>query len=147
MCSPEWRIPPACFNKRGSKKADASVRPAVSLDGRFGPEPFLKAFCRLRKNRERKLRHRAKLRRAKETFISEVKQRDVRLRHLEDEVQLSKSLREKVGARTHPHTDLFWFLQSPNLSTPLEGLWGKAPQALEPNVKLWNPNPVFPPKR
>nr|XP_020636904.1 coiled-coil domain-containing protein 30-like [Pogona vitticeps] len=70
----------------------------VDLSIRFGPEPFLKAFCHLRKNRERKLRHRAKLRRAKETFISEVKQRDVRLRHLEDEVQLSKSLREKDQA-------------------------------------------------
>nr|XP_020636902.1 coiled-coil domain-containing protein 30-like [Pogona vitticeps] len=53
----------------------------------------------VRKNHERKLRHRAKLQRAKETLISEVEQRDVRLRRLEYEVQLLKMLREEVGAR------------------------------------------------
>nr|XP_028597501.1 coiled-coil domain-containing protein 30 [Podarcis muralis] len=49
----------------------------------------------VRKQKERQLRHKAKLRRAKETFICEVKQRDVRIRHLENELKLSKSQSEK----------------------------------------------------
>ncbi|KAF7237572.1 Coiled-coil domain-containing protein 30 [Varanus komodoensis] len=49
----------------------------------------------IRKHNERKLRHKAKLRRAKETFISEVKQRDMRIRHLEDEIKLLKTQAEK----------------------------------------------------
>ncbi|XP_053136623.1 coiled-coil domain-containing protein 30 isoform X2 [Hemicordylus capensis] len=49
----------------------------------------------VRKHSERHLRHKAKLRRAKETFIHEVKQRDVRIKQLEGELLLSKSQTEK----------------------------------------------------
>ncbi|XP_042334564.1 phosphopantothenate--cysteine ligase [Sceloporus undulatus] len=52
----------------------------------------------IRKHNERQLRHKAKLRRAKETFICEVKQRNLRIRHLEDELKLSKSHTEKDHA-------------------------------------------------
>ncbi|KAJ7306564.1 hypothetical protein JRQ81_009928 [Phrynocephalus forsythii] len=52
----------------------------------------------VRKNNERKLRHKAKLRRAKETFISEMKQRDLRIRHLENELKLAQSQREENQA-------------------------------------------------
>ncbi|XP_063001378.1 coiled-coil domain-containing protein 30 [Elgaria multicarinata webbii] len=49
----------------------------------------------IRKHNERQLRHKAKLRRAKETFIYEVRQRDGRIRHLENEAKLSKNQAEK----------------------------------------------------
>ncbi|XP_054857775.1 trichohyalin-like [Eublepharis macularius] len=49
----------------------------------------------VRKHNERQLRHKAKLRRAKEMFILEVKQRDMRIKQLENETMLSKSQMEK----------------------------------------------------
>ncbi|XP_060614666.2 coiled-coil domain-containing protein 30 isoform X1 [Anolis sagrei] len=52
----------------------------------------------IRKHNERQLRHKAKLRRAKETFICEVKQRNIRIRQLEDELALSKGHAEKDRA-------------------------------------------------
>ncbi|XP_066493255.1 coiled-coil domain-containing protein 30 isoform X2 [Tiliqua scincoides] len=45
----------------------------------------------IRKHHERQLHHKAKLRRAKETFICEVKKRDMRIKELESEVTLVKS--------------------------------------------------------
>uniref|UniRef100_A0A8C0JAH8 Coiled-coil domain-containing protein 30 n=1 Tax=Chelonoidis abingdonii TaxID=106734 RepID=A0A8C0JAH8_CHEAB len=41
----------------------------------------------VRKHNERQVRRKAKLRRAKETFVHEVKQRDVRIKQLESEIQ------------------------------------------------------------
>nr|XP_042700901.1 coiled-coil domain-containing protein 30 isoform X2 [Chrysemys picta bellii] len=52
----------------------------------------------VRKHNERQLRHKAKLRRAKETFIHEVKQRDVRIKQLESEIVLSRSQTGKEHA-------------------------------------------------
>ncbi|XP_062821587.1 coiled-coil domain-containing protein 30-like isoform X2 [Anolis carolinensis] len=52
----------------------------------------------IRKHNERQLRHKAKLRRAKETFICEVKQRNLRIRQLEDELTLAKDHAEKGQA-------------------------------------------------
>ncbi|XP_015675850.1 coiled-coil domain-containing protein 30 [Protobothrops mucrosquamatus] len=49
----------------------------------------------LRKQSERRLRHKARLRQAKETLLGEVKLRDTRIRNLENEVRLSKSQAEK----------------------------------------------------
>ncbi|XP_077168228.1 coiled-coil domain-containing protein 30 isoform X2 [Paroedura picta] len=49
----------------------------------------------VRRHNERHLRHKAKLRKAKETFICEVKQRDTRIRELENEMMLTKSQMEK----------------------------------------------------
>ncbi|XP_048374743.1 coiled-coil domain-containing protein 30 isoform X2 [Sphaerodactylus townsendi] len=49
----------------------------------------------VRKYNERHLRHKAKLRRAKETFICEMKQRDEHIRELKKETLLSKSQMEK----------------------------------------------------
>nr|APD70905.1 phosphopantothenate-cysteine ligase [Crotalus atrox] len=49
----------------------------------------------LRKESERRLRHKARLRQAKETLLGEVKLRDTRIRNLENEVRLSKSQAEK----------------------------------------------------
>ncbi|KAJ6656762.1 hypothetical protein lerEdw1_003093 [Lerista edwardsae] len=45
----------------------------------------------VRKHHERQLHHKAKLRRAKETFICEVKKRDMHIKELEHEVTLVKS--------------------------------------------------------
>ncbi|KAM7139047.1 coiled-coil domain-containing protein 30, partial [Macrochelys suwanniensis] len=52
----------------------------------------------VRKHNERQLRHKAKLRRAKETFVHEVKQRDVRIKQLESEIVLSRSQTGKEHA-------------------------------------------------
>ncbi|TFK00039.1 EGF-containing fibulin-like extracellular matrix protein 1 [Platysternon megacephalum] len=52
----------------------------------------------VRKHNERQLRHKAKLRRAKETFVHEVKQRDVRIKQLESEIVLSRSQAGKEHA-------------------------------------------------
>ncbi|XP_063173694.1 coiled-coil domain-containing protein 30 [Candoia aspera] len=49
----------------------------------------------LRKYNERRLRHKARLRHTREALLGEVKQRDGRIRHLENEIQLSKSQAEK----------------------------------------------------
>uniref|UniRef100_A0A8C5WQC9 Coiled-coil domain-containing protein 30 n=1 Tax=Laticauda laticaudata TaxID=8630 RepID=A0A8C5WQC9_LATLA len=49
----------------------------------------------LRKQSERRLRHKAQLRQAKERLLGEVKLRDSRIRHLENEVRLCKSQAEK----------------------------------------------------
>ncbi|XP_034280138.1 coiled-coil domain-containing protein 30 [Pantherophis guttatus] len=49
----------------------------------------------LRKQSERRLRHKARLRQAKETLLGEVKLRETRIRHLENEVRLSKTQAEK----------------------------------------------------
>ncbi|XP_060115605.1 coiled-coil domain-containing protein 30 [Heteronotia binoei] len=49
----------------------------------------------VRKHNERHLRHKAKLRKAKEAFICEVKQRDTCIRELKNETMLSKSQMEK----------------------------------------------------
>lgn len=45
------------------------------------------------------LRHKNKIRRAKETFIHEVKQRDSRIKQLENELSESKLQVEKVRER------------------------------------------------
>ncbi|XP_074831615.1 coiled-coil domain-containing protein 30 isoform X2 [Natator depressus] len=52
----------------------------------------------VRKHNEQQLRHKAKLRRAKETFVHEVKQRDVRIKQLESEIVLSRSQTGKEHA-------------------------------------------------
>ncbi|XP_075762839.1 coiled-coil domain-containing protein 30 isoform X8 [Pelodiscus sinensis] len=52
----------------------------------------------VRKHNERQLRHKAKLRRAKETFLHEVKRRDVRIQQLESEIVLSRSQTGKEHA-------------------------------------------------
>ncbi|EMP27302.1 Coiled-coil domain-containing protein 30 [Chelonia mydas] len=52
----------------------------------------------VRKHNERQLHHKAKLRRAKETFVHEVKQRDVRIKQLESEIVLSRSQTGKEHA-------------------------------------------------
>ncbi|XP_067422412.1 coiled-coil domain-containing protein 30 isoform X2 [Emydura macquarii macquarii] len=52
----------------------------------------------VRKHNERQLRHKAKLRRAKETFVHEVKQRDVKIKQLESEIVLSRSQTGKEHA-------------------------------------------------
>ncbi|XP_043356039.1 coiled-coil domain-containing protein 30 [Dermochelys coriacea] len=52
----------------------------------------------VRKHNERQLRHKAKLRRAKEIFVHEVKQRDVRIKQLESEIVLSRSQTGKEHA-------------------------------------------------
>ncbi|KAG8142451.1 hypothetical protein E2320_006362 [Naja naja] len=49
----------------------------------------------LRKHSERRLRHKARLRQAKERLLGEVKLRDSRIRHLENEVRLCKSQAER----------------------------------------------------
>uniref|UniRef100_A0A8C0EV75 Coiled-coil domain-containing protein 30 n=1 Tax=Bubo bubo TaxID=30461 RepID=A0A8C0EV75_BUBBB len=51
--------------------------------------------CLLRKYNEMQLRHKDKIRRAKETFIHEVKQRDSRIKQLENELSESKLQVEK----------------------------------------------------
>ncbi|XP_042334191.1 coiled-coil domain-containing protein 30-like isoform X2 [Sceloporus undulatus] len=51
----------------------------------------------VRKHHEQRLQHKAKLRRAKEIFISELKQRDVSIRHLENKLRLSKRQLEKMS--------------------------------------------------
>lgn len=50
----------------------------------------------LRKYNEMQLRHKEKIRRAKATFIHEVKQRDSRIKQLENELSESKLQVEKV---------------------------------------------------
>uniref|UniRef100_A0A7M4G0X8 Coiled-coil domain containing 30 n=1 Tax=Crocodylus porosus TaxID=8502 RepID=A0A7M4G0X8_CROPO len=52
----------------------------------------------VRKHNERQLRHKAKLQRAKETFVHEVKQRDVKIKQLEGDVLLSRSQTGKEHA-------------------------------------------------
>nr|XP_032628391.1 coiled-coil domain-containing protein 30-like isoform X1 [Chelonoidis abingdonii] len=52
----------------------------------------------VRKHNERQVRRKAKLRRAKETFVHEVKQRDVRIKQLESEIALSRSQAGKQHA-------------------------------------------------
>ncbi|XP_025059485.1 coiled-coil domain-containing protein 30 [Alligator sinensis] len=52
----------------------------------------------VRKHNERQLRHKAKLQRAKETFVHEVKQRDVKIKQLEGEILLSRSQTGKEHA-------------------------------------------------
>lgn len=53
-------------------------------------------LCLLRKYNEMQLRHKDKIRRAKATFIQEVKQRDSRIKQLENELSESKLQVEKV---------------------------------------------------
>lgn len=54
------------------------------------------SLCLFRKYNEMQLRHKDKIRRAKETFIHEVKQRDSRIKQLESELSESKLQVEKV---------------------------------------------------
>lgn len=58
------------------------------------------SLCLLRKYNEMQLRHKDKIRRAKETFIHEVKQRDSRIKQLENELSESKLQVEKVREDT-----------------------------------------------
>ena len=53
-------------------------------------------LCLLRKYNEMQLHHKDKIRRAKETFIHEVKQRHSRIKQLENELSESKLQVEKV---------------------------------------------------